>query len=413
MRNRCHLAAGGDPRADFAARPRARRRARAHDLRRGRQADQGRASSRARRQHYGLAAGEARRLTGESVPITGTQPGHGHIAWTVRVPIGVIGAITPFNFPLNLVAHKLAPALAAGAVVLKPASQTPVSALRSPPSARRPGLPPAGSASYRGGPRRSATCSSRTSESECSRSPARPRLAGISARGRGRRWRSSSGTLRRSRRAGRRPRARDREGGDARVLVRRPDLCLGSTGLRPARTRRRVPRRLVLKVEALSVGRSGRRRHRRRPGDRPGSQSGSSSGRGGAAGGAEVGPAGRGGRADPAHGPDGCRSEMKVAPGDLRSRLLCRAVRLPRGGFELANWTEYGLQAAIFTTSIDPAVKASGSLEFGSVMIQQAPGGALTRCPTEARRPRGTREEGRAYTVREMTEERLVVLGGV
>src|SRR5205085_2753518 len=62
---------------------------------------------------------------------------------TVRVPIGIVGAITPFNFPLNLVAHKLAPALAAGcAVVLKPASQTPVSALRLAALAEEAGLPP-------------------------------------------------------------------------------------------------------------------------------------------------------------------------------------------------------------------------------------------------------------------------------
>src|SRR5919205_234225 len=58
------------------------------------------------------------------------QAGEGKLAFTLRVPIGVVGAISPFNFPLNLVAHKLAPALAAGcAVVLKPASQTPLSAL--------------------------------------------------------------------------------------------------------------------------------------------------------------------------------------------------------------------------------------------------------------------------------------------
>ena len=56
--------------------------------------------------------------------------GEGKLAFTLRVPIGVIGAISPFNFPLNLVAHKLAPAIAAGCpVVLKPASQTPLSAI--------------------------------------------------------------------------------------------------------------------------------------------------------------------------------------------------------------------------------------------------------------------------------------------
>src|SRR5439155_6064358 len=91
---------------------------------------------------YALSAGEARGLTGEAVPVAGTQPGEGHAAWTMRLPIGVVGAITPFNFPLNLVAHKLAPALAAGcAVVHKPASQTPLSALRLAALCEEAGLP--------------------------------------------------------------------------------------------------------------------------------------------------------------------------------------------------------------------------------------------------------------------------------
>ena len=56
--------------------------------------------------------------------------GVGKLGFTLRVPIGVVGAISPFNFPLNLVAHKVAPAIAAGCpVVLKPASQTPLSAI--------------------------------------------------------------------------------------------------------------------------------------------------------------------------------------------------------------------------------------------------------------------------------------------
>src|SRR4051794_37049299 len=64
------------------------------------------------------------------VPMESAQAGEGKLAFTMRRPIGVIGAISPFNFPCNLVAHKIAPALAAGcAVVLKPASATPLSAL--------------------------------------------------------------------------------------------------------------------------------------------------------------------------------------------------------------------------------------------------------------------------------------------
>src|SRR5438105_14224643 len=79
---------------------------------------------------YTFAAVEARKLAGEMVPMDAARAGEGKLAFTLRQPIGVVGAISPFNFPLNLVAQKLAPALAAGcAVVLKPASQTPLSAL--------------------------------------------------------------------------------------------------------------------------------------------------------------------------------------------------------------------------------------------------------------------------------------------
>ncbi|MFL6068903.1 MAG: aldehyde dehydrogenase family protein, partial [Gaiellaceae bacterium] len=79
---------------------------------------------------YTFAAVEARKLAGEMVPMDAAQAGEGKLAFTLRIPRGVVGAISPFNFPCNLVAHKLAPALAAGcAVVLKPASATPLSAV--------------------------------------------------------------------------------------------------------------------------------------------------------------------------------------------------------------------------------------------------------------------------------------------
>ena len=79
---------------------------------------------------FTFAAVEARRLAGEMVPLDASDVGEGRLGFTLRVPIGVVGAISPFNFPLNLVAHKLAPAIAAGCpVVLKPASQTPLSAI--------------------------------------------------------------------------------------------------------------------------------------------------------------------------------------------------------------------------------------------------------------------------------------------
>jgi len=77
-----------------------------------------------------FAAAEARTLVGEMIPLDANSPGEGKLGFTLRVPIGVVGAISPFNFPLNLVVHKVAPAIAAGCpVVLKPASQTPFSAI--------------------------------------------------------------------------------------------------------------------------------------------------------------------------------------------------------------------------------------------------------------------------------------------
>jgi acyl-CoA reductase-like NAD-dependent aldehyde dehydrogenase len=79
---------------------------------------------------FRFAAAEARTLAGDMIPLDAIAAGEGKIGFTLRVPIGVVGAISPFNFPLNLVAHKVAPAIAAGCpVVLKPASQTPFSAI--------------------------------------------------------------------------------------------------------------------------------------------------------------------------------------------------------------------------------------------------------------------------------------------
>jgi acyl-CoA reductase-like NAD-dependent aldehyde dehydrogenase len=80
---------------------------------------------------FRFSAAVCRTMSGQVVPLDAAQAGEGRVGFTVRVPVGVIGAITPFNFPLNLVAHKLAPAIAAGcAVVLKPAGQTPFSGIK-------------------------------------------------------------------------------------------------------------------------------------------------------------------------------------------------------------------------------------------------------------------------------------------
>ncbi|MBM7551208.1 aldehyde dehydrogenase family protein [Thalassobacillus pellis] len=93
-------------------------------------------------QTFELSAEEAKRIHGEGVPVDAAPGSENRMAYTLKVPVGVIGAITPFNFPINLVAHKIAPAIAAGnAVVLKPASKTPVSALKLAELFQEAGLP--------------------------------------------------------------------------------------------------------------------------------------------------------------------------------------------------------------------------------------------------------------------------------
>jgi acyl-CoA reductase-like NAD-dependent aldehyde dehydrogenase len=91
---------------------------------------------------FEIASEEAKRIHGETVPLDAVPAGEGYFGFYLRRPVGVIVAISPFNFPLNLVAHKVAPALAAGnAVVLKPASTTPLTAVKLCEILQAAGLP--------------------------------------------------------------------------------------------------------------------------------------------------------------------------------------------------------------------------------------------------------------------------------
>ena len=368
---------------------------------------------------YGLSAGEARRLTGESVPITGTQPGDGHIAWTVRVPIGVIGAITPFNFPLNLVAHKLAPALAAGcAVVLKPASQTPVSALRLAALCEEAGLPD-GWLSVLPGP--ASEIGDVLVEDE------RVRMLTFTGS-------AEVGWALRARA----PRKKvTLELGNASPIVVEPDADLDLATSKVAthaysfagQTCVSIQRayvhadvvddflaRLVPKVEALRVGDPADEATDVGPViDAPNRERIESWLEEAKQGGAEVvtGGAGEGGLLRPTV-LRGVTPEMKVCSQEIFGPV-CSVIPYDslEHAFDEANATEYGLQASIFTRSIEPAVQAAGCLEFGSVMINEAPEWRVDQMPYGGTKASGNTKEGPAYTIREMTEERLVVLGGV
>lgn len=91
---------------------------------------------------FKFAAEEAKQIHGETIPMDASPSSENRMGFFIRTPIGVVGAISPFNFPLNLVAHKVAPAIAAGnSVVLKPATATPLTALKMAELLMDAGLP--------------------------------------------------------------------------------------------------------------------------------------------------------------------------------------------------------------------------------------------------------------------------------
>ena len=93
-------------------------------------------------QTFKFASEEAKSIHGETVPMDASVGGERRIGFYLRFPVGIVGAISPFNFPLNLVAHKVAPAIAAGcSVVLKPASMTPLTSLKLGEIMMEAGLP--------------------------------------------------------------------------------------------------------------------------------------------------------------------------------------------------------------------------------------------------------------------------------
>jgi len=124
-------------RADILLRTAALIRERADDLAKTIAAEAGKALKFARAEvdraqsTFTIAAEEAKRLHGETIPLDAVPAGEGYFGFWTRRPVGVIAAISPFNFPLNLVAHKVAPAIAAAnTLVLKPATTTPLVAVK-------------------------------------------------------------------------------------------------------------------------------------------------------------------------------------------------------------------------------------------------------------------------------------------
>ena len=365
---------------------------------------------------YTFAAVEARKLAGEMVPMDAAQAGEGKLAFTLRRPIGVVGAISPFNFPLNLVAHKLAPALAAGCpVVLKPATQTPLSALLLAELEDEAGLPP-GWLSVVVGP--SAEIGDVLVEDE--------RVKAITFTGSGAvGWGLAARAARKK---------VNLELGNATPVIVTADAdieaaatamaahafsfagqsCISVQRLyveRPAYDR--FVEAFVPKVEALKIG---------DPADEE----------------TDVGPVidedarerilewiaeARDGGAEILAGGeerDGLIAPTVIAGASPELKVSCEEVFGPvvtvnafdslDEAIELANSTRYGLQAGIFTSRLDTAMRAGQELEFGGVIVNEAPTFRTDQMPYGGVKDSGNTREGPAYAVRELTEERLVVI---
>jgi len=362
---------------------------------------------------FTFAAVEARKLAGEMVPMDASPSGAGKLAFTLRLPIGIIGAISPFNFPLNLVAHKVAPALAAGcAVVLKPASTTPLSALFLARLEAEAGLPPgwlnvvAGSASAIG---------------DVIVEDERVKLITFTGSGD-----VGWGIAERAHR--KRVKLELGNATPAIVCCDAPPWTVERLAANSfsfaGQSCISVQRIFVMsdawdefvagfvpRVEALKVG---------DPADDD----------------TDVGPVIaegerdrildwiRNSKGDVLTGGDltdeGLIRPTVIANPDPQDKVQCEEVFGPvvtltrtqdlDDAIDRANATRYGLQAAIFTGDIHPALEAVKRLEFGSVLVNEAPTFRADQMPYGGVKASGNTKEGPAWAVHEMTEERLVVL---
>jgi len=365
---------------------------------------------------YTFAAVEARKLAGEMVPMDAAQAGEGKLAFTLRQPIGIVGAISPFNFPLNLVAHKLAPALAAGcAVVLKPASQTPLSALLLAELEAEAGLPSGWLSVVAGS---SSEIGDVLVEDE--------RVKAITFTGSGAvGWKLKE----------RAPKKKvNLELGNATPVIVAADADLDAAAKALAANSFSFAGQSCISVQRIYVERSAYDEFLQRflpavealnvgdPGDED----------------TDVGPVidadakerirdwieeARSGGADVLAGGEErddliqptvighAGPELKVSCEEVFGPVVTvNAVDSVDEAIELANSTRYGLQAGVFTTSLETALRAARELDFGGITVNEAPTFRSDQMPYGGVKDSGNTREGPHYAVRELTEEHLVVL---
>ena len=365
-----------------------------------------------------FSAVEARTLAGRGVVVDAHPAGVGRRGWTLRVPIGVIGAITPFNFPLNLAAHKVAPAIAAGCgVVLKPPRQTPLSGILLADILYEAGLPKPWLSVVVG------PAAELVDVLVADRRVAMLTFTGSSEVGWGL--------------AARAPRKKVAlELGNSTPLIVCHDADLDAAAQTAAMSAFNFAGQSCISVQRVIVQAGVRRQfvelvaaaaRAKQVGDPllPDTNVGpmiDTANRDRVVDWVEEAVSG-GSRQVTGDGATGnCISPVVLDEVDADAKvwrdevfgpvLSVRSFGDVEEAFELANGTEYGLQAGIYTRDLKVALEAAERLEFGGVTINETPTFRVDQMPYGGTKESGNTREGPHFTVREMTEERMVVVGG-
>jgi acyl-CoA reductase-like NAD-dependent aldehyde dehydrogenase len=365
---------------------------------------------------FRFAAAAARTLAGEMVPMDASSAGEGKLGFVLRVPIGVVAGISPFNFPLNLVAHKVAPAIAAGCpIVLKPASATPLTAVALAELLDECGLPE--------GWLQVVTCSG----SVATHLVEHPEVAMVSFTGspdvgwgiRERVPRKKVGLELGNNSPVVVEADADWESAAAKIAVAGTSFA-GQSCISTQRVFVHAPvagpftEALAAAVEALVVGDPAdeatqvsalineQETERVHAWVQEAVEQGAQLVTGG-----EI---GTDGVLRPTVLTD-VRPEMKVCAKEVFGPVLAVATYDDLDeALARANDTVYGLQAAVFTSNLDSALRAARTLDFGGVLVNEVPTWRADQMPYGGVRDSGNTREGPAYAVEEMTERRLVVI---
>ena len=367
-----------------------------------------------------FSAVEARKLSGETVPMDASAAGAGKLGVTMRVPYGVVGAISPFNFPLNLVAHKLGPALAVGSpVVLKPAGPTPISALRLAEILTEAGVPD-GWLNVVCGP--GSEVGNAIVEHDKVRAITFTGSAGVG-------WdiRSRAPHKKVNLELGSNAPLIVDEEGDWETAADKAQLHAFSHAGQSCISIQRIllheaiadrfTERFVSNAEDLVVGDpldtdtdvgpliSSDDRDRVKEWIDEAAGAGAEVLTGG-----ELVDEGR------------CLAPTVIANPSSEAKVWCEEIFGPVAtisrfedfdqALQMANDSKFGLQAGVFTPDLGRALKAGETLEFGAVLINEVPTFRADQQPYGGVKDSGNTREGPAYAVRELTEERLVSFQG-